>query len=335
MDEADTTCLPFLQLFIKALNRNNPELNIIVIAYQYPHVRSEYKWFGNHIISLNAQKGILRKPFELVRLWRILKRLYRAHDITGIFSLWLGEYVGAAKWFSKIYNKKQLCWLIGQDVRKGNPFVNLIRPKPGELVAMSDFIAAELNRNYDIMPAHIVPNGIEPSLFSTDRPVKDIDISGAGSLIPLKQYNIFIDVVNDLKKDIPNIKAFLAGKGPEEEKLRIQIASLGLENNIELSGEKQHTAVLEIMQRTKVFLHPSSYEGFSTVCLEALYAGAHVISFINPMKERIRNWHVVNSKDEMTKTVIEILNNEQTVYKPIIFRTMEETAKSIIELFGQ
>ena len=53
------------------------------------------------------------------------------------------------------------------------------------------------------------------------------------------------------------------------------------------------------MQRTKIFLHTSSYEGFSGACLEALYAGAHVISFCEPMKQKIDHWHIVKDEKEM------------------------------------
>ena len=35
-DEADTTCLPAHQVFIKSLNKNFPSLKIIILSFQYP-----------------------------------------------------------------------------------------------------------------------------------------------------------------------------------------------------------------------------------------------------------------------------------------------------------
>ena len=61
------------------------------------------------------------------------------------------------------------------------------------------------------------------------------------------------------------------------------------------------------MQRSRVFLHPSSYEGFSGVCLEAIYAGARVISFTRPMKKDIEGWKVAASLSEMTQMAEEFL----------------------------
>ena len=79
------------------------------------------------------------------------------------------------------------------------------------------------------------------------------------------------------------VKAVLIGEGPERMKLQSLITALGLQSNISLTGELSHPEVLQWMQRTKIFLHPSSYEGFGVVCIEALHAGAHVISFVKPM----------------------------------------------------
>jgi len=47
-----------------------------------------------------------------------------------------------------------------------------------------------------------------------------------------------------------------------------------------------HPELLEWMQRGKVFLHPSSYEGFGIVCIEALCSGAEVISFVKTYEQK-------------------------------------------------
>ena len=95
-----------------------------------------------------------------------------------------------------------------------------------------------------------------------------------------------------------------------------------------------HENLLLLMQKTKVFLHPSSYEGFSLVCLEALYAGCQVISFRKPMNSDFENWHIVNTKEEMIKKSLEILNDPQTEYNSVMPYSINETAKAIIELFN-
>ena len=88
------------------------------------------------------------------------------------------------------------------------------------------------------------------------------------------------------------------------------------------------------MQRTKIFLHTSNYEGFSTVCLEALYAGCHVISFVQPMKHDIDHWHIVQTKEEMISKVLHLLNDASTQYESVLAYSMDESAKSVMNLFS-
>ena len=101
-----------------------------------------------------------------------------------------------------------------------------------------------------------------------------------------------------------------------------------------MTGEKPHVEVLRIMHRTKVFLHTSNYEGFSTVCLEALYAGCHVISFIKPMEHNIEHWHIVQTKEEMEKKAIEILKNPGIAYRAVLPYTMDDSARAVMHLFN-
>jgi hypothetical protein len=87
------------------------------------------------------------------------------------------------------------------------------------------------------------------------------------------------------------------------------------------------------MQRAKIFLHTSNYEGFSTVCLEALYAGCDVISFVRPMHDDIDHWHIVNTEEEMVKKAIELLVSE-TDNTPVLPYVMDDSAKAIMRLFN-
>ena len=168
----------------------------------------------------------------------------------------------------------------------------------------------------------------------TPASARDIDVLAAGSLIPLKRYDLFVEVVAEIKKEIRNVKATLAGDGPERKKLESLIEKSGLGNNILMTGELPHSQVLRLMQRTKVFLHPSSYEGFGVVCLEALYAGAHVISFCKPMKKEILHWNTVNDKEQMVCKTLEMLQNPKSDHSAVAPYLMSESVKAIAEIFN-
>jgi len=88
------------------------------------------------------------------------------------------------------------------------------------------------------------------------------------------------------------------------------------------------------MKKTKIMLHTSEYEGFGNVCIEALYAGAHVISFTKPMNEAIPHWHIVATKEEMIIKAFDILQNDQTEYTPVLPFDMNDSAKAFMAVLA-
>jgi len=335
-NESETYWVPSQQLFVKALKKNFPGLNIIVLAFLYPYHKSVYTWHGVKVLSFNGMhRRKIKRIFLFRDIWRILKEIQKENELIGIFSFWCRECALIGSWFSKLNEVKHFCWVCGQDARKKNKMIKLIHPRADELVAMSNFLSNEFERNHGIKPAHIIHNAIDPDSFPSATLNRDIDILGAGSFEPLKQYDLFTKVVKAVQEQIPHIKTFHCGIGVEKEKIQSLIKELGLENNFQLLGGKPHEELLRLMKRSRVFLHTSRYEGFSTVCLEALYAGAHVVSFCDPGEGNIPNWHIVHTADEMTKKILEILQQPTTQYKSTLLFSMDDSVKSVMNLFEQ
>src|SRR5438552_16129495 len=85
--EADTNWLPWLQIFVKALNKNFPELNVIVFAFQYPHTTITYKWNNNTVIPLNGlYKRKLQRFFLWLKIFSAVKKTTKTNNVFGIFS---------------------------------------------------------------------------------------------------------------------------------------------------------------------------------------------------------------------------------------------------------
>ncbi|CAN5390595.1 hypothetical protein BH10BAC2_BH10BAC2_47790 [soil metagenome] len=334
--EADTTCLPAQQLLVKAFNQLYPELKIIITAFQYPFTNDEYEWYGNRVIPFNGtNKKKLYRLRVWIKVWLKLRRLNKENNIIGVFSCWCGECALVGQYFSKMHRLKHFIWICGQDAKTTNKLVKLIRPEANSLVAISDFLVEAFFHNHQIKPAHTIPIGIDPKVYSIDNLTeKDIDIIGVGSLIALKQYAIFIEIIRELKQYLPDIKVILCGGGPEKEALQNMIVNGGLQHNLLLTGEVQHDEVLALMRRSKVLLHPSAYEGFGAVCMEALFAGAHVISFVKPLHKEIKHWHIVDDKQAMQQKTLEILSNTNNDFSPVLVNDVNASATALMQLFG-
>lgn len=339
-EESETHWVPTQQLLVKNLKRCRPDLTIVVLSFYYPGRSSGYEWEGIPVHSFNGQRNRkVRRPFFWLAVWRKLNRIRKEREVIGILSFWCGECALVGHYFGRRYAIPHFCWICGQDARKSNKLVRWIRPRAEELIAMSDFLVKEFETNHGIRPRYRIPNGIDPGRFPSiegqgfGAEERDIDILGAGSLSRLKQYDRFVEVVGALRHSLPGIRSLLCGEGEDRSKIESAIKSAGLEETIRLTGELPHEEVLRLMRRARIFLHTSGYEGFGVVCLEALYAGAQVISFNQPMQSPIPRWHIVPDMAAMFHKAMEILSDQNQEYAPVLPYTMEDSARAILELF--
>jgi glycosyltransferase involved in cell wall biosynthesis len=334
-NETDSTCLPFLQNFVVELNNQFPTIEIVLLAFDYPFVAKEYSWHDTKVFSFNGwQKKIIGKLLKWRNVWRRLAEYNKNSEVMGLLSLWCGECAYIATLFSRSNKLLHYCWVLGQDAKPGNKYVKRIGPREEDLIAISDFIQREFEKNYSIRPHQVIPVGIKPENKESTDKKRDIDIMGAGSLITLKRYDLLIEVVYEVSKSFPEIQVVVAGRGPEMENLKKMVATLGLEKNITLTGEMSHAEVLEMMTRAKVFLHPSNYEGLGAVCLEALQAGCHLISFVRSVEDNFDQWYIVESKEKMIAKIISLLGNPTLQFESTRTFTIEESVRRVMSLYS-
>lgn len=334
-NEEDTTCLTYIQVFVKALKQASPSLNIIVLAIRYPFFSKTYVWHGVKAISFGSEnRGKLVRLLANFKVLLVLKKLNKEVEIVGVLSFWFDISAFIASIFSRLYKLKCLSWLLGQDAKIGNKYVKLIKPRGEQLIAISDFICQEFEMNYAIKPQHIIPLGIDDSLFSEIELSRDIDILGVGSLIPLKQYHLFLGAIKQLIIPFPNLKAVLCGDGIEMEMLKAKLTTLKLENHVSLVGSLAHAEILNLMQKAKVLMHTSNYEGMGVVNLEALCAGAKVVSFVKPMQIPIKNWYHASSLEEMIAIVTDILSDKYPIYEKVLPYSAAANSKAVLAAFG-
>jgi glycosyltransferase involved in cell wall biosynthesis len=263
----------------------------------------------------------------------VLRKINRENKISGLLSFWYGECARVGKMFADRHKIRHHCWIMGQDARAENNYPRKLKIPAGHLITLSDFLQDEFQKNHGLRPSQVIPAGIDQREFSSDESVRDIEILGAGSLIPLKQFHVFIEIVATLKRKFPEIRAMIIGEGPERSRLKEKIEALTLSRNITLPGELAHPEVLQLMKRSRIFLHPSNYEGFSGVCLEAIYAGAHVISFTKPMRSAIEGWQVAGSVSEMIEMTESTLGSEYGPHAGSRQFSMQTTVRKLIELY--
>lgn len=331
-DEQDTTCMPFLQDFCTSFIKLYPQYNLRIVAFQYPHKRGHYVWKGLEVYSA-AGKSKKNAGRFLVwnRVWKELKRIRKKDGIDVIHSLWLTECTLIGQRFATKHNIKQVAYAIGQEVLKTNRYLRLLDFNKMKVVAMSQALADKLKASTGFETKDIIASGVDMSKIVTSTH-KTIDIIGVGALIELKNYSLFIDVIHELKKDFPSIKASIIGKGEQELQLMEQAKKYDLTKNIDFIGEVAHKEVFSYLSKSRIFLHTSSYEGQSTVMMEALAAGLTVVCFDVGRLNAEGKVIVCKDKNGMVQQLKKLLNSKLD-YSPRVKRSADDMVKDFVKAY--
>ena len=99
-----------------------------------------------------------------------------------------------------------------------------------------------------------------------------------GNLLPVKGFDNLIQAFSQL--NIPSDKWSLdiIGGGKEKDNLLHLIEKLGLSDNIHLCGRKNRSGVIEMLNRSDVYIMSSRSETFGVAAVEALACGLPVIA---------------------------------------------------------
>jgi len=96
-----------------------------------------------------------------------------------------------------------------------------------------------------------------------------------GRFSAMKNQDITISALNNLKTRYPNIHILLVGTGPLMDKAVQRVKELGLENRVHFLGVRSD--VKDLLAASDIFLIPSDWEGLPISMLEAFACSVPVI----------------------------------------------------------
>ncbi|HNR07418.1 MAG TPA: glycosyltransferase [Saprospiraceae bacterium] len=221
---------------------------------------------------------------------------------------------------------------MGQDVLKSNRYLHFLsKTEAANLITVSEFQNECLVQSVGFPAGKCIPWGLAredmPAAFPDQRPV---DVLGCGSLIPVKNWNLWLEVLAMLVRWNPALKAEIIGDGPERKRLEEQIWKNKLERNISLTGTLPRPLVLKKMSISRVFLHTSGYESFGYVLAEAAANGCHVVSTPVGIARDLAS--CANTAEALFNHVARLLVLPPPAGK-VPVKTMEEVAAEYLDLY--
>lgn len=303
-DEQDDSCIPPLQAFALMLKRY---AEVEILTLHYPFEQKTYLWKGIKVHALGgANCSYPGRLYYWKRAWQALKMIHKSFPFNILHSFWLHECALIGSYFSRIYKIPHCVTLMGQDVLPGNYFRHFIFIRQAVCLSVRQKIHFE--KQYNRAKAfQVIPFGVEREIVQQLLPVH-FDIIGAASLIPLKQWPLFLETVSLIKDHFPELRVLVIGDGVLRKEIGQWALRLNLRGNVYLAGHLPRHKVLKKMASGRILLHTSSYESQGYVFNEALASGMCIVSTpVGISKEQVY-WKIGSSKETLAEHCIAFLD---------------------------
>jgi glycosyltransferase involved in cell wall biosynthesis len=155
---------------------------------------------------------------------------------------------------------------------------------PNQIISVSALTTSRLIQMFGSKNVITIPDEIDAAHIQSILPsVQKSDIIYAGRLLAHKNVDLLIKSLALLKTQSPNIKCLIIGNGPENNSLKKLSLDLKLTENITFSDFlEKHDELYSLIKSARVFVLPSSREGFGIVVAEALACGTPVVTTNHP-----------------------------------------------------
>jgi glycosyltransferase involved in cell wall biosynthesis len=180
-------------------------------------------------------------------------------------------------WKNKLYEVARWIW---RSLGEVDPFTRMTAKRSAVTYAVTEDTARRLEElgagNIEVRPAiGLLDEEIEqltncPPI--SNEPFRFISI---GRLLHWKGFHLGIQAF--AKANLPEVEYWIAGSGPELERLQTLAQNLGIEHQVKFWGELPREQVLQVLGQCSVLVHPSLHDSGAGVCLEAMAAGRPVL----------------------------------------------------------
>ncbi|RAP52608.1 MAG: glycosyl transferase [Methanosphaera sp. rholeuAM270] len=264
---------------VKVICANEPESQVEESYEDISIRRLKYRGkIANTNVTLSLPGVLLSEDFDIIHThvptpwssdWsNIVSRIRNKPLVVTYHNDIVGE--GFANFIAGVYNNTTLKLLLN----KADKII----------ITQDDYINSTHLQNYRNKIVTI-PNGVDTSLFTpTQEKRKNNQIFFLSVLDKFHKYkglDYLLDALVEVKKEIPDVKLIVGGKGELLDFYKSKTRKLDLEDNVEFKGFLTDEEVIKNYQESELFILPSIsslQEGFGIVVLEALSCETPVIS---------------------------------------------------------
>ncbi len=335
-NEQDDSCIPALQSFVYALKTNHVS-SVTIISFHYPFFNEQYLWKGCRVHPMNgANVGSWKRLWLWLKIIKQIGRIHKVNPINVIHSLWYSECALIGHLVSRSKKINHITTAMGQEFYRPTWMQFLLKRLPQPRVVVLSERQKKSMRDFGLVEIQLIPWALNPLLFNVNDgdAIRKIDLIFIGSMIDGKRPEIFLRVVQRLSDKYPNLRAVMIGGGPSLEVLREQVHDLGLTGTIKLLGDLSRREAMDQLRCAKILLHPSDYESFGFVYLEALCCGTLIVSGPTGIAWSSETWKVVDNEEEMLNACDHLLDTWTTAPVRDCKYNIDEICRRYVTLYS-
>lgn len=180
----------------------------------------------------------------------------------------------------------------------------------------------------------VVPNGVDlQKIDSVEVKEQVYDVIYVGRLSAHKRVDLLINAVSLVRKDMPKIRCGIVGDGPELAELTKLAEGLKVKKNVDFLGFlDSEEELISKMKSSKIFVLPSTREGFGISLLEANACGLPAVvvdskknAAVSLIKEGVNGSFCDLSERSMALEIEKLLKND--LYKKMVDSSKENAKK--------
>ena len=143
------------------------------------------------------------------------------------------------------------------------------------IVTLSSSSRDEIVSMLGLAPEHVsvVPPGVDARFTPGSPRSAEPLVVAVGRLVPVKRFDLLIDELVAVRRNVPTLRAQIIGEGYERPDLEARIRAAGAGEWIELVGRQSEDELLDAYRRAWVLVSTSQREGWGMTITEAAACG--------------------------------------------------------------